>query len=359
MDNAIETWLEQPWTSSYLPKRVSYDDIIEYRVENEENGITISPNHIFHFLLSALIITALRRLYETKIAFRLAAAVGLKNTRKKPGAVPELENAYATTKSPSDAEMLELSKKLDLRERYVRNWYRLRRNQDLPSVTDKFIDASWRLTYYVFGTLPFIIKVTSFPWFHDRTLCWVGYPYQPVSQDAYYYYMLCGGYYISLMAVVGTDIRRKDYWAMVLHHAVTVILITGSYMVNMVRIGTLVLAIHDITHINLQLAKLLLYTKFVRASNIFFGIFAVVYLVSFLYINPCYILYAAFVDSANIVGPCKLIAVFNIFLFTLQGLHMYWTTTLIRMIVRMVRNKEGVKKDARSNDEEEEEEDDD
>lgn len=174
-------------------------------------------------------------------------------------------------------------------------------------------------------------------------------------QEMYYYYMLNGGHYISTLITVTVDVHRKDYWAMMVHHTVTVVLITMSYMANCCRIGTLVLALHDVTHVNLHLAKLLLYAKWKRASDRFFCCFAVVYLVSFLYINPCYVLYSSYVESTQVLPPWRGINIFNVFLFTLQGLHMYWTTTLLRMIVNMVKEGGGLKKDARSQDEEEEE----
>jgi hypothetical protein len=41
------------------------------------------------------------------------------------------------------------------------------------------------------------------------------------------------------------DVRRSDFWEMAIHHAITIILLSLSFTVNFVRIGTMVLICHD------------------------------------------------------------------------------------------------------------------
>lgn len=52
-------------------------------------------------------------------------------------------------------------------------------------------------------------------------------------------------FYWSLLFSQFIDVKRKDFWQMFLHHIATILLLSFSYVVNFVRIGTLVLVIHD------------------------------------------------------------------------------------------------------------------
>ena len=173
----VTEWFE--W--AFLPENISYSHIIETVSVQKESTITPSPTHIYHFLAFGLVITFVKLLFERYVAVRLATAVGVVDTRKKPDDVGDLEVFYKKNKSPTDETLIELSKKLDLRERYVRNWFRLRRNQDLPSVVDKFVETSWKFTYFLAVT-PLMLKVFTFPWMYNTKLCWIGYPYQPLLQ---------------------------------------------------------------------------------------------------------------------------------------------------------------------------------
>jgi ceramide synthetase len=52
-------------------------------------------------------------------------------------------------------------------------------------------------------------------------------------------------FYWSLIFSQFIDVRRKDFWEMFIHHIATTLLLSFSYVVNFVRIGSLVLVIHD------------------------------------------------------------------------------------------------------------------
>jgi ceramide synthetase len=52
-------------------------------------------------------------------------------------------------------------------------------------------------------------------------------------------------FYWSLIFSQFIDVKRKDFWQMFIHHIATISLLSFSYIVNFVRVGTLVLIIHD------------------------------------------------------------------------------------------------------------------
>jgi hypothetical protein len=52
-------------------------------------------------------------------------------------------------------------------------------------------------------------------------------------------------FYWSLVFSQFIDVKRKDFWQMFIHHIATIALLSFSYIVNFLRVGTLVLVVHD------------------------------------------------------------------------------------------------------------------
>ena len=56
-----------------------------------------------------------------------------------------------------------------------------------------------------------------------------------------WYYLIEAAFYSSLMFSQFTDVKRKDFWQMFIHHIVTLCLMFASWFTNTVRVGSLVL----------------------------------------------------------------------------------------------------------------------
>ena len=94
------------------------------------------------------------------------------------------------------------------------------------------------------------------------------------------------------------DVQRKDFWEMFIHHNTTIALIALSWTAHFTRVirglsdlkftfdvcfqqvGTLVILVHDCSDHLLEFAKLLKYTGFQSSCDIFFGLFAVTWVVT-------------------------------------------------------------------------------
>ena len=86
--------------------------------------------------------------------------------------------------------------------------------------------------------------------------------------------MIETGFYYSLLIASVFDVRRTDFSQLVFHHFVTIGLLSASWAINFVRVGTLVLLSHDISDVTLEFAKLVRYNvKNSRYSNACFVIF--------------------------------------------------------------------------------------
>ena len=102
--------------------------------------------------------------------------------------------------------------------------------------------------------------------------------------------MLSLSFYWALLFSVFEDIKRKDFLEMMIHHIITILLLVLSWTCNLVRVGTLVLVIHDCADIFLESAKMMKYIKWQRTCDILFGIFTLTWIGTRLVMYPFWIL---------------------------------------------------------------------
>uniref|UniRef100_A0A8C4QE66 Ceramide synthase 6 n=1 Tax=Eptatretus burgeri TaxID=7764 RepID=A0A8C4QE66_EPTBU len=297
-------------------------------------------------------IFSVRLLFERFLAKPCAVCLGVQvSARKKAEPNAILEKVFTSiTKSPDDERLRGLSKQLDLEERIIERWFRRRRNQEKASVLAKFCESMWRLVFYIGIFCYGIVFLWKTPWFWDTKHCWYNYPYQPLSTQVYWYYIAEVSFYWSLMFSQFTDIKRKDFLIMLVHHLVTVLLISFSYVTNMVRVGTLVLCLHDSSDSFLEAAKLANYAKYQKLCDVLFGFFAIIFIGTRLCIYPLWVLNTAMFESWEIIGPYPSWWVFNPMLLLLQVLHIMWSYLILRLTCRAV-TRGKVDRDERSDSE--------
>ncbi|ELV10857.1 LAG1 longevity assurance like protein 5 [Tupaia chinensis] len=250
-----------------------------------------------------------RFLYALFIAKPCALHVGIEDSgpyQAQPNAI--LEKVFLSiTKYPDEKRLEGLSKQLDWDVRKIQCWFRHRRNQDKPPTLTKFCE----------------------------------------SIGLYYYYIMELAFYWSLMFSQFTDIKRKDFLLMFVHHLATIGLITFSYVNNMVRVGTLVMCLHDASDFLLEAAKLANYAKYQRLCDTLFVIFSAVFVVTRLGIYPFWILNTTLFESWEMIGPYPSWWLFNGLLLILQVLHVIWSYLIARIAFKaLIRGK--VSKDDRS-----------
>ncbi|TSP09091.1 Ceramide synthase 2 [Bagarius yarrelli] len=233
-------------------------------------------------------------------------------------------------------ELSSLTKQSGLSQRKIEIWFRHRRNQDRPSNTKKFCEASWRFVFYLisftFGLASLITRVENVH---------------------YWYYMLELGFYWSLLLCVSVDIKRKDFKEQIVHHIATIFLLGFSYCANYIRIGTLVILIHDSSDFLLESAKMFNYAGWKKTCDSLFVVFAVVFLVTRLVVFPSKIIYTTLILSMEVFQPFAGYYFFNFLLLVLQFLHIFWAWLILRMIYKFLFLGK-LDKDERSDDDESE-----
>uniref|UniRef100_A0A674F7W5 Ceramide synthase 6 n=1 Tax=Salmo trutta TaxID=8032 RepID=A0A674F7W5_SALTR len=307
-------WNERFW----LPHNVTWADL-----KNTDEATFPQVEDLYLACPLAFCIFMIRLVFERFIA--RPCALGLKiqangPQKAQPNAI--LEKVFtAITKHPDEKRLEGLSKQLDWDVRTIQRWFRQRRNQEKPS--------------------------TLTPWLWNTRECWYDYPYQPLTVDIHYYYILELSFYLSLLFSQFTDIRRKGFLVMFLHHLATISLITFAYVNNMARVGTLVMCLHDSADVLVEVAKMANYAKFQRLCNLLFVMFAMVFISSRLGVYPVWILNTTLFESWEIVGPYPSWWVFNLLLILLQFLHSFWSYLIVKIACRAI-SRGKVSKDDRS-----------
>lgn len=95
------------------------------------------------------------------------------------------------------------------------------------------------------------------------------YPLMPYGEQFRIYFIGSLGYHLlKTFEQVTAPVKRSDHIEMMLHHGLTVILILGSYMLNLLECGCLIIYIHDIADIFGHLGKCFGDTHFGFIKNI-------------------------------------------------------------------------------------------
>uniref|UniRef100_A0A667YJM1 Ceramide synthase 4a n=1 Tax=Myripristis murdjan TaxID=586833 RepID=A0A667YJM1_9TELE len=234
MEDILDEWL---WQQEYwLPPGISWQDI-----EMEHEGHYPMPRDLLYTLPLAFGFIVFRYVFERLVALPLSRCLGVKDRiRIRAPSVPKLEAFYKQhNRQPSQSEVVALVKQCGLSQRKIQTWFRHRRNQDRPSNSKKFCEASWRFLFYLIAFTGGLGCL-----FHFQQL-FPSLVLQPVAQEHYWYYILELGFYWSLLLCVSVDVKRKDFKEQIIHHIATIFLIGFSYCANYVRVGTLVMLVHD------------------------------------------------------------------------------------------------------------------
>ncbi|CAG5126840.1 unnamed protein product, partial [Candidula unifasciata] len=242
-----------------------------------------------------------------------------------------------------------LLKQLNMTEKQVQRWLFKRRLREVPSSMYKFTECSWQLLFYTVSFSYGLYALWDKPWLWVTVNCWIGWPKQHIDNDIFILYLLELSFYWSLLFAIffKRDYQKKDKNEMIMHHLVTILLIYFSWACNFVRVGSLVLVVHDVADPWLNIAKMLKYAKYQMLCEIFFGILIFTWIVSRLVVYPLWVLNASAVEIHDYVTTFPAYWFFNGLLFVLQLLHIMWTYFILHIVFEKLRTGT-IEKDARS-----------
>nr|GEX92483.1 LAG1 longevity assurance homolog 3-like [Tanacetum cinerariifolium] len=111
-------------------------------------------------------------------------------------------------------------------------------------------------------------------------------------------YMYTAGFYMySIFALIFWETRRSDFGVSMGHHVATLVLITTSYVTRFVRIGSVVLALHDASDVFLEVGKMSKYSGAEGLASCSFILFVLVWILLRLIYYPFWILRSTRLDN--------------------------------------------------------------
>ena len=163
------------------------------------------------------------------------------------------------------------------------------------------------------------------------------------------YAMEVAFYFQAFIATLFFDVRKKDDMAMILHHIVTIGLITFSYKIEMYAIGLVIFVLDDLNDIFLEMGKIFTYinltdqfhqSKSVKlASDICAVCFVLVWIVNRLYFHVTKVwrpaAYGGF-SSSKWQLPTRFTLVLNAMVMFLYVFYWYWFFFIIKFIYRLI-----------------------
>ncbi|XP_063368884.1 ceramide synthase 6-like isoform X1 [Cydia amplana] len=345
-------WDEDVW----LPPNTTWEDL----APGPDKPVVYNDHrHLLYPLPLAVVLIVLRHILEKYWFAPFGKSLGIKNTRPKKAPInPKLELAYQTSPKIkhkqfflSKEEICALAKQLDMSERQVERWWRLRRSQDKPSTLVKFCENAWRCTFYLYNFSFGMFILWDKDWLWEIDNCYIGYPHQGLTNDVWWYYMISSAFYWSLTMSQFWDVRRKDFWQMFVHHVATIMLLSFSWVCNLHRIGTLVLLSHDCADIFLEqatiatrlwrrrtfAAKATKYAGYQRFCDCVFAVFTVLWIVTRLGIYPFYIIWSTVIRAPMLVPMFPAYYIFNSLLCLLLALHMIWTWLILQVAYKTIK----------------------
>lgn len=97
------------------------------------------------------------------------------------------------------------------------------------------------------------------PYWFNTSYFWIDYPHIMMTRDIKSYYLMQTAFFIQQLYALHVEKRRKDHFAMVTHHVITITLLVSSYYSNFTRIGNAVLCSMDLSDLLLSVSVFQLY----------------------------------------------------------------------------------------------------
>ncbi|XP_049879537.1 ceramide synthase 5-like [Pectinophora gossypiella] len=318
-------WSENVW----LPPNTTWADLAP---GPDKEVVYTDHRHVLYPIPLAFVFIVIRYTLEKFWFAPFGRSLGIKDTRpRKAPTNPKLEAAY---KANPKVKLCGLAKQLDMTERQVERWWRLRRSQDKPSTLVKFCENMWKSIFYVVNFSFGLYILWDKDWLWDIDQCYIGYPHQGLTNDVWWYYMISSAFYWSLTISQFWDVKRKDFWQMFVHHIATIALLSFSWVCNLHRVGTLVLLLHDCADIFVESVKASKYANYQKLCDALFLMLTVVWIVTRVGIFPFYVIWSTSIRAPMLLPMFPAYYIFNSLLTLLLLLHIVWTWLILQIAYR-------------------------
>ncbi|KAJ7719370.1 TLC domain-containing protein, partial [Mycena olivaceomarginata] len=152
-----------------------------------------------------------------------------------------------------------------------------------PGKLERFGEQGYAMVYFaVFSVWGIYNMSTSRTWWFQTEYIWRDYPHNHLSGAMKGYYLFQIAYWLQqfLVLILGLEKRRSDHWELVIHHVITVWMVSSrfdnwSYAMHVTLLGNAVFVSMDLPDVLLAFSKLLNYLQLDRAKVVSFAVFVV------------------------------------------------------------------------------------
>jgi ceramide synthetase len=169
--------------------------------------------------------------------------------------------------------------------------------------------------------------------------CWgvgnAGDTQAPPGDAFTFYYQIAIAYHCSELAFqIIFELDKPDFTEMMIHHSTTCFLLIVSFFMNYVRVGSLVLFLHDISDIPVYFTKMFVDTPYKIVTFIFYLGMLVSWGYLRLYVFPAYVIRSVLYETTeeiSVQGNLIQCYGFSAALSLLLCLHVYWYFKFLQM----------------------------
>jgi len=232
----------------------------------------------------------------------------------------------------------------------------------------KFGEYVFRLAYHFIISLYGVWYFCDKEWWDENrggtTVLFRGYPLHPVDSGMAWYYLVQSAYNVEALVSLAelsfvvkfqnpfengiikfpiliswSKTVRGDFREMAIHHVVTNLLIIGSSMFRLTRVGSMVFLVHDISDVPVDLSKLANFLKWKLSTSICFITMVIFWLIFRLTILPFVIYRSVIFESYMVMEGGRIdpiyFCAYGPFFVTLVGLiillHVLWFYMFLQM----------------------------
>ncbi|KAI0978476.1 hypothetical protein GJ496_000927 [Pomphorhynchus laevis] len=213
----------------------------------------------------------------------------------------------------------------------------------------KFAESIFKTLFYLFTWLYMSYIVYTENLLKDERIMWSDWQLGMTVPLAYRFIIFteCAFYFHSIYATIFIDIRRSDFKVMIVHHMVTIALISVSYAIRYHKCAITVMFLHDINDVFLEGSKSITYMHirngreypiFDKISMFGFGVFTLSWIITRTYMFFHHVLYSTMVVSAVMLyhkfgGFWSFL---NGFLTVIFFMDLFWLNHILKMLFKIV-----------------------
>ena len=209
----------------------------------------------------------------------------------------------------------------------------------------RLVKSLFKGTYFVFAT-GFAYYVAKDAYFMPKSLggsgdienTFKGYPYADYSGIDYFkeYFMIQLGYHFHSFVSLFFFPIRNDFMEMLLHHSMTVSLVSLAYLMNYLPISLLILYCHDISDIFVCFSRVFVDTDFKKTTFVFYVGLMISWVYTRLYIFPFELIRISCYQN-KYIHEIYGIGILGAMVHILVVLHVYWFVLLVKMGMKFVK----------------------